>query len=52
VWGAIGWAGTRSRCFYSGYHDPELLEVKFSLVLFMYTFYAKSMLYLVTLLII
>ena len=41
-----GWAGgggIGSRCFNSGYHDPELLQVDFS-SLFMYTFYAKSML--------
>ena len=24
-----GWGGTRSRCFNSGYRDPELLEVNF-----------------------
>jgi len=32
VWGICVWAGgegTRSRCFNSGYHDPELLEVNF-----------------------
>jgi len=41
--GHLGGRGRDARCFSNGYHDPELLEVNF-LVLFMYTFYAKSML--------
>ena len=41
--GGRGREGTRSRCFNSGYRDPELLQADF-LSLFMYTFYAKCML--------
>jgi len=28
--------GTRSHCFINGYHDPELLQVDFSLVVYVH----------------
>ena len=45
AFGCLDGGGNRSRCFNSGYHDPELLQVDFLVVyvhILCYTFYALS----------